>query len=41
MHSVLFITEDPKAPVTNVYVSRKLPEVKAGAQTVTLTLEVK
>lgn len=37
--SVRFATEDDKAPVSNVYVSRAIPEV-ATAQTITVTVEV-
>lgn len=35
--SVRFATDDEKAPVTNVYVSRTIPWV-AGVQVVTLTV---
>lgn len=37
--SVRFATDDEKQPVTNIYVSRTIPEV-ATAQTVTVTVEI-
>lgn len=37
--SVRFVTDDPKAPISNVYVSRDMPGVNA-ANTVKVTVEV-
>ena len=37
--SVRFVTADPKAPITNVYVSRELEGVN-NAKTVKVTVEV-
>lgn len=37
--SVRFATDDEQAPVTNLYISRSVPEVN-GAQSVKVTVEI-
>lgn len=38
VHSIRFATEDPKAPVKSVYVSREFPGIEQ-AKTVIVTIE--